>query len=762
MKTSSNFLFMSLLMILINFTTYAQQNYYVSDSNGNNNNDGSETRPFKTIQKAADQTVNKHGVTVYIMPGTYNNPYYASINAADHILFIKPNMSGIQGQPNIYKAYDENNIPILKMNVYGSGRNTTQGWNAINIEGASYITIYHLKIIGGNDDLNIAKGEELYNFYQANKELKDINGNVTRPNNIRNSDWDYVTTTNTSGIVIIHAKANGWNYSTSVKNNYENGQMITPHHIIIDGCEIAKFPGSGISSYYGDYITIEWNTVYDTSWYTFWASSGISVSQGVNFDNNTGFKTIVRNNIVYGNKTQVKWVDSNNGRGDLYSDGNGIIADLNQLGIPNDGLSCVETYNGKTLFLNNISYNNGGSGLHAVSAANIYIIGNTAYKNATRSDAQGVYPNISFAYYSPNCRVVNNIIYAENGKICTDGYGGEGNTNSFYSDNVYFNGTHEPLQYGNADVDPKLAGPFNDLTYWIKESFKIGKDSPAYNKGITGDWGDYPDMWQTARPQNGKYEIGAYEFPEAANNSELLVNKGFEENLSVGWTQDWSNTNVNNSIKKNGIYSLKVGPGRGGRAQKITREFEIGKIYTLSAMMLVNDVNANINIGVKCNFAQGEPQYFGTDYLTVANSWENVTRTFAVPANTISMDVYTWSDGGANYTAYIDDFSLVATSPAAISSKNSEINDNFKVDVYPNPVTSNLNLTYNLKMEGNVTFQLHNSYGNQIKQFASKAKVAGEQTFIMDVSDLKSGIYFIKITTSEGEQVIKKIMVNNN
>jgi hypothetical protein len=114
------------------------------------------------------------------------------------------------------------------------------------------------------------------------------------------------------------------------------------------------------------------------------------------------------------------------------------------------------------------------------------------------------------------------------------------------------------------------------------------------------------------------------------SNTNLLVNKGFEEDLSVGWNQDWGNNRVDNNYKTNGNYSLTVGPDKGGRAQKITKGYEIGKTYTLSAKMVVNNVNAPINIGAACRLSNGETTYFGSSYLTVANSWDlidNIYRT---------------------------------------------------------------------------------------------------------------------------------------
>ena len=242
----------------------------------------------------------------------------------------------------------------------------------------------------------------------------------------------------------------------------------------------------------------------------------------------------------------------------------------------------------------------------------------------------------------------------------------------------------------------------------------------------------------------------------------LLINPGFEDGLSSGWTSDWGNSIITNQIKNSGVNALQIGSQSGGRAQRITAGFTAGNQYTLSAWARLSSVGSVGNIGVICKNSSGAQlgNFYGSS-ITNFDAFLNKSVTFTVPAGTISMEVYAYYDGSSSGKLYVDDFNLVTTTPAGISNKNSDSNDSFKVDVYPNPVVSDLNLTYNLKTAGNVTFLLNNSYGNQIKQFSSKAKVAGEQTLNMDVSDLKNGIYFIRITNSDGEQVIKKILVNN-
>ncbi len=94
-------------------------------------------------------------------------------------------------------------------------------------------------------------------------------------------------------------------------------------------------------------------------------------------------------------------------------------------------------------------------------------------------------------------------------------------------------------------------------------------------------------------------------------------------------------------------------------------------------------------------------------------------------------------------------------------SQNNETSlQRMEVNVFPNPASTNVNLAYTLKTASNVDFELFDMANKQIKQFSNKAKTSGDQNFNMDVSDLKSGIYFIKITADNDQQTIKRILVN--
>ncbi|MBC7807286.1 MAG: right-handed parallel beta-helix repeat-containing protein [Akkermansiaceae bacterium] len=160
-------------------------------------------------------------------------------------------------------------------------------------------------------------------------------------------------------------------------NTNNNGVNITsryesqiPHHIRVAD-NVIEYCGGGGTSGAGDWITIENNIVRNNCWWTIYAGSGISFNGLANFDAaDNAYKILVRNNVASGNRCFVAW-----GRVKRISDGNGIIIDTNYVPAKN------KVYFGRTLVQSNLTFNNGGSGIHAFRSHRVDIINNTAYYN---------------------------------------------------------------------------------------------------------------------------------------------------------------------------------------------------------------------------------------------------------------------------------------------------------------------------------------------------------------------------------------------
>lgn len=264
-----------------------------------------------------------------------------------------------------------------------------------------------------------------------------------------------------------------------------------PHHIRILNNKVHDCGGVGIGTAQADYVTIDGNEVFNNAWYSVYANSGISIYQSWNFDSNTEYKMIVTNNKVYNNRQYIPAIVN----GKIF-DGNGIIIDDNK---NTQNGSTLGAYKGRTLVANNITYNNGGSGIHSYYSDNIDIVNNTAYLNTQTPDLNH---GQIFASSSSNVQILNNIIYADAAKRVNSNWG---NQNVIYNYNVYANSSLIEVKGANDIVaDPQFINPSIG-------DFRVNVNSPAINRGTTFNTVK-TDFIRNTRPSAANYDIGAYEY----------------------------------------------------------------------------------------------------------------------------------------------------------------------------------------------------------------------------------------------------------
>ncbi|MCU0523791.1 MAG: right-handed parallel beta-helix repeat-containing protein [Elainella sp. Prado103] len=405
--------------------------YYVSETGNDRNNGLSENAAFRTLQQAAELT--RPGDTVYIMNGTYTQA-----NQFDNVLTIRN--SGTSSGWITYTNYPGHTPKLLSRN-----------WNAIEIEGASYIVINGLKLEGNNDNISL-------NYAMAQK------NNLTNP------------LTSGNGI--------------SVKKSSRTGAY--PRHILIRNNEIYKFGGAGIQAGQGDYVTIENNSVHDNAWYSPYGNSGISVG-GWNSDNNQGYKIIIRGNTVYRNQQLVPWYKVG-----AITDGNGIIVDTNR---NSDTGVTGGPYGGRTLIENNIVTNNGGRGIHTYKSNHVDVLHNTTFQNSLHPAVKdGEITTIE----SYDVQVFNNILYgisdAPANKVSNS-------SNVIYDYNLAYGGTGFNPAGGISNwvgLDPLFVNPATG-------DFSLRDNSPALDRASSG-FQVSVDRFGTPRPQGSGRDLGAVEF----------------------------------------------------------------------------------------------------------------------------------------------------------------------------------------------------------------------------------------------------------
>lgn len=120
---------------------------------------------------------------------------------------------------------------------------------------------------------------------------------------------------------------------------------------------------------------------------------------------------------------------------------------------------------------------------------------------------------------------------------------------------------------------------------------------------------------------------------------------------------------------------------------------------------------------------------------------------------------------GANAQSFTptatDDYYVIVTSAPGCESEPSEsyyfiytglveLNQDQKVNVYPNPFGEQFTIDYHITAKSDIRIHLYNSYGQLMSLIEDdKAKLAGNYRVFMDASNFETGIYYLKIETND-------------
>ncbi len=308
------------------------------------------------------------------------------------------------------------------------------------------------------------------------------------------------------------------------------------HWITVRNCYVHDIGAVGIQLNDGEHFLIEGNITQHNAWRTGDPNgSGISVYHPIYAaDYQEGeWGIIIRNNISFDNICTQQLPSYPIG---VPVDGNGIIVDdfQNKQGGGQEG-----GYNHPTLVENNLSFNNGGRGIHVFKSDYVTVRNNTFYHN---NSELGKYPqffswngdlNIADSHYA---KVYNNIVvmrptntggYALLGIDDTDFYNniavGPSATFQFVPASNGYEPKEGTLPSSNQIrpkseqsyprfVNPKdSVGPYSTQNPLFSRFFGLQANSPAINSG-TNNQAPATDLEGKARPVSGLTDIGTYEY----------------------------------------------------------------------------------------------------------------------------------------------------------------------------------------------------------------------------------------------------------
>jgi hypothetical protein len=428
-------------IVTANYAAASAANTWYVSGTGSDTNDGlTPTTAFRTLQHAADQT--QPGDIVYAMNGTYSNLY----NCCD-VLDIKT--PGTATNWITYKAFP-GQTPVISFN----------GWEGIFFEPtAAYIEVNGFTVIGNNANVTLAGA---------------LQQSTTNPDPAYNGNC---------------IAADGRSGTDTQR----------PHHLRILNNTISECGGGGIGSAASDYLTISGNTIFNTSWYSIYGSSAISLYRSWNYDSSTGYRMYVTGNTIYGNAELVPVV----GVG-LITDGEAIILDTNN----NDYAGSTQPpYTGRTYIANNVIFGNGSSAIEVFDSQHADIVNNSSYANVQGPALNGRGElNLNEA---GDVNIFNNIFESATGQNPVTVFGNCPSCTLNF--NLYANGSNNStIDNGPNDLtaDPMYLDPA--ATDPTQVNLQVQPTSPAVGSG-TADLAPATDIQGKPRPGKKGYDRGAYQ-----------------------------------------------------------------------------------------------------------------------------------------------------------------------------------------------------------------------------------------------------------
>jgi len=734
---SSNFYTHIFFIVILLSTSLHAQDYYVSHELGSDGNNGLETSPFQTINRAISEV--EAGGTVYVMEGTYRNQNYGTVDPSTNTNMSNPhvvtiNKSGLENNYITLKNYPGHS-PVIEFD----GKGGIQIANDMN-----YIIVEGFEVIGPSQAIN-------YDMAMDNRAYKV-------------------------------AVAEDGDSSTNYNHSYFSGKGIwggygAHHHIIIRNNIVHDTPGSGIRFNDSDHITIENNTVYNTTWWTSSASSAVVFAETIassEADNGTNIKMIIRGNLVYNNWNRIPFYVTQLPDNSGNENPNYGTADYNSI-VDGQGLYVTRSdpsYNGTFLFENNICVNNGKNGINFDNslAASAIIRNNTLYFNGVHEYIQ----DLSVAEGNPshrgqnvagiksnkvlNSTVVNNIVitrpledapsYYENGFTALQLNQVSGSR--IANNNLFLNGTYAwPATSENniVDQDPLFVlspavvnGPI-DIS---ATDFSITPNSPAIDAGDPS-YSPIYDFLGNSRPIV----------------STAISSSSFE-NSTGGWSAFGSTVELNQEVSKTGNSSLLTSNRTlNWHSPKLVLDnlLTVGETYTFYVWVkLAQDVSGTSQLTIKNTTLN---TYTNLTSVTASSDqeWTLLTGDYTY-GSADNLFVYvkgpTMDDGGGDY--FIDDFSLMPQGSPAVDFSNvddivdigayeflgnslsaiSPSDSNSDFILYPNPASDRLQISNLLKSDIVLVYDL---FGKTYKL----SQTHHQQTRTIEVSNISTGLYILKI-----------------
>jgi hypothetical protein len=101
---------------------------------------------------------------------------------------------------------------------------------------------------------------------------------------------------------------------------------------------------------------------------------------------------------------------------------------------------------------------------------------------------------------------------------------------------------------------------------------------------------------------------------------------------------------------------------------------------------------------------------------------------------------------------------IATTLPNSVGNENTMVDKYYLEQNYPNPFNPSTQINFGLKKASEVEITVYNILGNKVATLFNGFKSAGSHSITFNASNLSSGVYFYKVTTTEFIQTKKMIL----